>query len=109
MPRVSISQVTTYAGWIVGLAIAALVATGWRRTVHASADMERTRGQQAVQEAIQLSEEQAPLDAPVPWLKKLWSAVAGFGLAVWVGAAAATVIAFGTAYLVVTLTNMLKK
>ncbi|MDO8389088.1 MAG: hypothetical protein Q7V57_01255 [Actinomycetota bacterium] len=105
----SITQVTTYAGWLAGLAIAALVATGWRRSVHASAELERSRGQQAVHEAIELSEEHAPLDAPVPLLQKVWSAVAGFGLAVWVGAATATVIAFGMAYLVVTLTNMLKK
>jgi len=106
---VSITQVTTYSGWLVGLAIAALIATGWRRTVRASADLERARRQQAVREAIELSEERAPLDAPVPWLRKVWSALAGFGLAIWVGAAAATVIAFGMAFLVITLTNMLKK
>ena len=105
----SITQVTTYAGWLVGLAIAALIATGWRRTVRASADLERMRRQQAVRDAIELSEEHAPLDAPVPWLKKLWSAVAGLGLALWVGAVTATVIAFGMAFLVITLTNMLKK
>ena len=43
------------------------------------------------------------------WWQRLWSVVAGSVLAVWVGAVVATVIGFGTAYLVITLTNMLKK
>lgn len=101
----STPQVTTYAAWLVGLAIAALIATGWRRRARASAEFQRL----PPEATPSLADTQAPLDAPTPWLKKAWSAVAAFGLAVWVGAAAAAVIGFGTAYLVITLTNMLKK
>lgn len=43
-----------------------------------------------------------------PW-QRLRAVVAGIGLAVWVGAIAATIIGFGGAYLVVTLTGMLKR
>ena len=103
----STPQVTTYAAWLVGLAIAALIATGWRRSARASADLERLPPPPDA--AAPLAETPAPLDAPTPWLKKVWSAVAGFGLAIWVGAAAATIIGFGTAYLVITLTDMLKR
>jgi hypothetical protein len=39
----------------------------------------------------------------------VWAVVAGGGLALWVAAIAATLIAFGLAALVVTLTNMLKQ
>ena len=35
--------------------------------------------------------------------------VAGSVLAVWVGAVLATIVAFGTAWAVITLTNMLKR
>jgi len=103
---VSITQVTTYAGWLTALAIVALIATGWRRTARASVD-QRARAQAA--EVRALTELHAPLDTRTHWLKRLWSIVAGFGLAIWVGAAAAAVIGFGTAYLVITLTNMLKR
>ncbi len=51
----------------------------------------------------------APSTTHTPWLKRAWSAIAGFGLAVWVGAALATIVGFGMAWLVVTLTNMLRR
>lgn len=42
-------------------------------------------------------------------LKRVWSVVAASALAVWVGAIVATVLGFGVAYAVITLTHMLKR
>lgn len=44
-----------------------------------------------------------------PWWRRLWSVIAGSVLAVWIGAVLATLIGIGTAALVITLTNMLKR
>jgi hypothetical protein len=52
---------------------------------------------------------QAPLARRSRWWRRLWSLVASSVLAVWVGAIVATIVGFGTAMLVITLTNMLKR
>ncbi len=104
----TITDATTYAGWIAGLAIVALIATAWRRSAPATVHHDDPTAP-ANDEHWALAELHAPLDTPVPWTKKAWSAVASFGLAIWVGAALATVIGFGAAFLVITLTNMLKQ
>lgn len=44
-----------------------------------------------------------------PWWRRLWAIFASSVLAVWIGAVVATIIGFGTAALVITLTNMLKR
>ncbi len=44
-----------------------------------------------------------------PWWRRLWSVVAGSALALWVGAVVATVLGFGIAWLVITLTDLLKQ
>ncbi|CAN5624456.1 hypothetical protein BH10ACT2_BH10ACT2_20440 [soil metagenome] len=41
--------------------------------------------------------------------RRVWSVVATGGLAIWVAAVTATVIAFGMAWIVITLTDMLKQ
>ena len=42
-------------------------------------------------------------------LRRVWSVVASSVLAVWVGAVLATVLGFGIAWAVITLTQMLKQ
>ena len=42
-------------------------------------------------------------------LRRLWSLVAGSGLAIVIGAVVATLTAFGLAFIVTVLTNMLKQ
>ncbi len=54
-------------------------------------------------------EESAPLYRPASMLRRVWAALAGTGLAIWVGAIAATILGFGVAFLVITLTSMLKR
>jgi ABC-type Fe3+ transport system permease subunit len=46
---------------------------------------------------------------PAPWWKRVWAAVSGTALALLLGAVLATLIGFGAAWLVITLTDMLKK
>jgi hypothetical protein len=104
---VSITEVTTAAGWITGLAIVALIATGWRKTARAAAPS--ARGTSARHRGVEVHEADAPLHRPPSMPRRVWAALAGTGLAIWVGAIAATAIGFGVAFLVITLTSMLKR
>lgn len=106
---VSITEVTTAAGWITGLAIVALIATGWRKPARATADPARARRPMRAPTGLEVDEVKAPWAHRARWWRRLWSVVAGSVLAVWIGAVVATIIGFGTAYLVITLTNMLKR
>jgi len=106
---VSITEITTAAGWIAGLAIVALIAAGWRKPARATADPARARRPSSAPAGVEVSEVRAPLARRSPWWRRLWAVVAGSVLAVWVGAVVATIIGFGTAALVITLTNMLKR
>jgi len=106
---VNITEVTTAAGWIAGLAIVALIATGWRKPARATADPARARRPLHAATGLEVAEVRAPLNRRSPWWRRLWSIVAGSILAVWVGAVTATIIGFGTAYAVITLTDMLKR
>jgi len=106
---VNITEVTTAAGWIAGLAILALIAAGWRKPARATADPARARRPSSAPAGVEVSEVKAPMARRSPWWRRLWSIVASSILAVWVGAVAATIIGFGTAALVITLTNMLKR
>jgi hypothetical protein len=106
---VSITEVTTAAGWIAGLAIVALVATGWRKTARATADPARARRPHRAPTGVEVTELKAPFNSRTRWWRRAWSVVAGSVLAVWVGAVAATALGFGVAWVVITLTSMLKK
>lgn len=106
---VSITEVTTAAGWITGLAIVALIATGWRKTARAAAQSARGRAHGPNPSGVAVHETAAPLHRPPSALRRLWAVVAGTGLAIWVGAIFATVFGFGVAFLVITLTSMLKR
>jgi hypothetical protein len=106
---VSITEVTTAAGWISGLAIVALIATGWRKTARATAASARGQHLQSNAGGVAVRETEAPLHRPPSTLRRVWAAVAGTGLALWVGAIVATVVGFGVAFLVITLTSMLKR
>jgi hypothetical protein len=106
---VSITEVTTSAGWIAGLAIVALIATGWRKTARATANPARAWRPHRAPTGVEVKPVRTPIDQPVPVLKRVWSVLAGGVLAVWAGAVLATVLGFGVAYAVITLTHMLKR
>ena len=95
--------------WLAGLAVVALVLAGWRKTARAQPRAPRS-----------------PTDAPrrVPFevthgiarpyhgagvMRRVWAVVAGSGMAIVIGAVVATVVGFGLAWMVVTLTDLLKQ
>ena len=106
---VGITEITVAAGWIAGLAILALIATGWRKTARAAADP--ARGTDTVMGPVgeDVVEVAAPIDRPTPVLRRLGAAAVGGALAVWIGAVVATIVGFGIAYGVITLSHMLKR
>jgi len=106
---VGITEITVAAGWIAGLAILALIATGWRKTARAAADPARGPDPVAGSVGEDVVEVAAPIDRPTPVLRRLGAAAVGGALAVWIGAVVATIVGFGIAYGVITLSHMLKR
>lgn len=95
---------------MAGLAILALVLAGWRKTARATP--RTTRGESIVRrqwEPVPIAETTTTLYRRPGPLRRLWSVLAGSGLAILIGAVLAVVIAFGTGYLVITLTDLLKQ
>lgn len=105
----SITEVTVAAGWIAGLAILALIATGWRKTARATADPARARRPDEAAVGIEVVDVPAPINVPTPVWRRVWAAVSGTVLAIWIGAVVATVLGFGVAFSIITLTRMLKR
>lgn len=107
---VSVTDLTTQAAWMAGLAILALVLAGWRKTARATA---RTpRGEPILRrpwEPVPIAEATTTLYKRPGPLRRLWAAVASSGIAIVIGALLAVVVAFGTGYLVITLTDLLKQ
>ena len=107
--RVGVTEVTTAAAWIVGLAIVSMIAAGWRKSARATADPARARRPSRAPVGIPMEDVHAPLYRPASIWRRLWSLVAGSAIAVVTGALLATFLGFGIAYAVITLSNMLKK
>ena len=107
---VSVTDLTTQAAWMAGLAILALVLAGWRKNARATA---RTpRGEPFLRrrwEPIPIAETTTSLYKRPGPLRRVWAAAASSALAVIIGAVLAIVIAFGTGWLVITLTDLLKQ
>jgi len=106
---VGITDVTTAAAWIVGLAIVALIAAGWRKRARATADPARARLPSRAPVGIPMEEVHAPLYRPASIWRRVWSLGAGTVIAIVTGAVLATFLGFGLAFAVITLTEMLKK
>jgi len=106
---VSITEVTTTAGWVAGLAIVALIATGWRKPARATADLARARRPLRAPGVLEVIDRQGqPYRAP-RWYRRVWAAVASSVLAVWIGAVVATLVGFGLAFAVIELSEMLRR
>jgi len=94
---------------MAGLAILALVFAGWRKNARA---VPRTpRAQPKVRRPrvpIGIAEATVPLYKSPNLLRRLWAAAASTGLGVIIGVVSAIIIAFGSAYVVITQTDLLK-
>jgi ABC-type nitrate/sulfonate/bicarbonate transport system permease component len=107
---VSVTDLTTSAAWMAGLAIVALVLAGWRKTARAA--VRSPRREPIVRrrwEPVGVAEATTSLYRRPSVLRRVWAVVAGSGIAVVIGAVTAVVIAFGVGYLVITLTELLKQ
>ncbi|MEQ1874828.1 MAG: hypothetical protein ABL953_14020 [Ilumatobacteraceae bacterium] len=105
----NVTELTTAAGWIAGLAILALIASGWRKPARAATDPARARFVRRLQVEVPVVQQKAPLAEHTPLWRRVWAIAASSGLAICVAAVTATVIAFGGAWIVITLTDMLKQ
>lgn len=106
---VSVNELTIRAALIAGLAIFALVMTGWRKTARATP--KSTRGAAGSRGASPIAVERHATEsyaAPTP-LRRFGAIVASGGLSVVIAAILATVTAFGIAVVVTTMTSLLKK
>ncbi len=95
---------------MAGLAIVALVLAGWRKPARPTAPTPRRDPiVPRPGEPIGIAETTTSLYKRPSLLRRIWAVVAGSGLAIVIGAVLAIVIAFGTAALVITLTDLLKQ
>lgn len=95
---------------MLGLALAALILAGWRKNARAVPRVPRT--EPIIRRRwvpIGVAETTAPLYKRAGPLRRVWAVVAGSGLAIVMGAVLAIVTAFGLAYIVTTLTDLLKQ
>ncbi len=95
---------------MAGLAIAALALAGWRKNARAAPPNPRREPRiTRPRVPIGIAETVVPLYRRPNPLRRVWAAAASAGLAVVIGAVAAIVIAYGAAWLVVTLTDLLRQ
>jgi hypothetical protein len=107
---VSVTDLTTQAVWMAGLALVALVLAGWRKTARPTARTPRREPLvRRPWEPIGIAETTTSLYRRPGLLRRIWAIVAGSGLAIVIGTVLAIVISFGTGFLVVTLTDLLKR
>ena len=106
---VSVSELTTAAAWMAGLAILALVFAGWRKTARATPQTPRAEPKvRRPRVPIGIAEKTVPLYKPPNVIRRVLSGFASLGIGVVIGVVGAIVIAFGTALIVITLTDLLK-
>ena len=105
---VSINDLTVRMAWIAGLAVVGLVLAGWRKTARAQPKRPRSPYETPRRVPYQVAEAVAPPYHPAGPLRRVWSVVASSGLALVIGAIIATVTAFALAWIVTTLTDLLR-
>lgn len=105
----SVNDLTIRAAVIAGLAIVALVLTGWRKTARATPKTSRggTSGSRVV--PIIVDRRVTPPYRPPNPAKRLIALVSSGGISLVVAAVIATVTALAIAVAVTTMTNLLKQ
>jgi len=95
---------------MAGLAVVALVLAGWRKNARATPRIPRRAPiVRRPWVPIGIAETTTSLYKRPSLVRRLWAIVASSGLAVVMGAVIAIVTAFGLAYIVITLTDLLKQ
>jgi ABC-type nitrate/sulfonate/bicarbonate transport system permease component len=94
---------------MAGLAILALLLIGWRKTARAVPRTPRVEPKlRRPRVPIGIAEATVPLYKPPNIIRRVLAGAASAGLGLVIGIVSAIVIAFGTAYVVITLTDLLK-
>lgn len=104
----SLTSVTTTAGWIVGLAVLALVATGWRKPARATADPSRALIPRRERHGVAIEEHPTERYRRPSLLVRVRAALSTGVLSIIIGAVVATLASYGAAWLVIRLTDMLR-
>jgi hypothetical protein len=89
--------------------VLALIVVGWRKPARASIDPQRARPGTLLRAGTPEGRSRLEIYRPAPWWRRLWAVLAGSLLSLLLGAVAATLLAFGAAWTVITLTHMLKR
>src|SRR4051794_1279854 len=103
----SVTEFTTRAAWIVGLAMFALLCVGWRKTARAAPRL--PRGPRPPRAGIAVTELAAPAYRRTPIWRRVWALGSAGFLTVLTGALIAIVLAFAVSWVVTTLSELLKK
>lgn len=94
---------------MAALAIAALVFAGWRKNARAIPRTPRTEPKvRRPRVPIGIAEATVPLYKRPNVVRRVWAGAASAGIAVVIGAVFAIIIAFSAAFVVITLTDLLK-
>jgi hypothetical protein len=102
----SVDGLTVRAAFIAGLAIAALLLTGWRKP--ARAEPRSPRGSLREPDGFVVDHLDTPLYRRPGVVRRLLAAVASGGIGLLVGVLTAIIVAFGIAYAVIELTSLLQ-
>lgn len=105
----SVNDLTIRAAFVAGLALFALLLTGWRKTARATPKTTRGHDGEPRRVPYAVVREAAPAYRPPNPLRRLWALVASGGLVVVVGAVIATVVAFGVSVIVTRMTDLLRQ
>ena len=99
---VSVNDLTIRAALVAGLAIVALLLTGWRKAARATPKTSRGTATTPRQVPFAVVRQPTPAYHPPNPAKRLWSLLASGVLTVVIGAVIATVMAFAVAMVVTT-------
>lgn len=103
----SVDGLTVRAAFIAGLAIAALLLSGWRKP--ARAEPRSPRASRREPTGFLVDHVDTPLYRRPGPVRRLLAAAASGGIGVLVGVLSAIIVAFGAAFAVIWLTNLLQQ
>jgi hypothetical protein len=104
----SVDGLTVRAAFIAGLAIAALLLSGWRKPARAEPRSPRASFRREPTGFL-VDHVDTPLYRRPGPVRRLLAAAASGGIGVLVGVLSAIIVAFGTAFAVIWLTNLLQQ
>lgn len=105
----SVNDLTIRAGLVLGMAIVALLLVGWRKPARAIPRTVRGDGGRPRVLAVPVERLATAEYHPPSPLRRLGAGLASIVLALVIGAAIATVVAFAASVIVTTMTDMLRR